>query len=423
MNFLRFRRLRRADRVSLQFSTCLWAVICLAALPLAAQAPPPPLPAAVTSPDGRIPTSKTAEIRALYLTGVVAGMPKGKRLAKEWRADGGNAIEFNVKDADGVVSFNSGLPLANHYRRPYIQNLQAWVQWLHAHGLYVIAREDLFKDLRLVHAHPELAIRSRSTGKPWYHGWYPDPSLPAVQRYNLALAKEVAAAGVDEIQLDYVRFSVRGNQQDMICYYQRAHPHWTRADVITQFVYQMRQELKPYHVHLSLDVFGVMGWARPQDVANTGQDIVALSYYCDVLCPMIYPSHFFHFDDIPNPGDRPRHFVKISMQRFERATRGTGVVLRPWLQAFSWHTHIYNPQYIEVQVQTAKEYYGNGFQFWNAANVYGVALAAMPVMAAHPAHYWSGGYPYPVTATAAEAAQARTAGKPTGRPAGRPTGR
>lgn len=371
----------------------------------------PSVPAAVTAPDGRIPTRKDAEIRALYLTGVVAGMPKGKRLAEEWRREGGNAIVFNLKDANGVVSFNSGLPLANHYRHPYIGSLQAWVQWLHQHGLYVIAREDLFKDLRLVKAHPELAVRSRSTGGPWYHGWYSDPSLPAVQRYNLALAKEAAEAGVDELQLDYVRFSVRGNQKDAAYYYQKAHPRWTRADVITQFVSRVRQELKPYDVHLSLDVFGVTGWERPQDVANTGQDIAALSRYCDILCPMIYPSHFFHFDSIRNPGDRPAHFIKISMLRFEKATRGTGVVIRPWLQAFSWHTHIYSPRYIQIQVQTAKQYGGNGFQFWNAGNIYGVAMRAMPAMLARPAQYWSGGYPYGVTAATATA----RATAPTGR--------
>lgn len=391
----------------------IWMLLAvLPSLPLGALALPhvAPLPAAVTSPDGRIPTRKTAEIRALYLTGVVAGMPKGRRLAREWRAEGGNAVVFNVKDADGVVSFNSGLKLANHYRRPYIPDLRAWVQWLHAHGLYVIAREDLFKDPRLVRAHPELAIRSLSTGRPWYHGWYPDPSLPAVQRYNLALAREVAAAGVDEIQLDYVRFSVRGNQRDARCYYQEAHPGWTRADVITGFVSRMRRELAPYHAHLSLDVFGVMGWARPQDVANTGQDIHRLAAECDVICPMIYPSHFFHFDGIPNPGDRPRHFIKISMRRFARATRGTGVVLRPWLQAFSWHTHIYGPEYLEVQVRTAKAYYGNGFQFWNAGNVYGVALRAMPAMLAHPAPFWTGGYPYAVTAGEVAAATPANAG-------------
>lgn len=386
-------------------------LLAMSLLALAASGPAPGYA------DGRVPTSKTTEIRALYLTGVVAGMPRGKRLAQEWRAAGGNAIVFNVKDEDGVVSFNSGLPLANHYARPYIQNLHAWVQWMHAHGLYVIARQDLFKDERLVHAHPELGIHSRATGGLWYQGRYPDPSLPAVQRYNLALAKEVAQAGVDELQLDYIRFPVVGHQKDAEFYYQKVHPHWTRADVITQFVYKVRQELRPYHVHLSLDVFGVMGWARPRDVANTGQDIVALSYYCDVLCPMIYPSHFFHFDDIPNPGDRPKHFIRISMQRFDRATRGTGVVIRPWLQAFSWHTHIYSPHYIQVQVRTAWHEHGDGFQLWNAGNFYGVAMRAMPAMLANPTTYWSGGFPYPVSARTATASSAATVrpGAPTGR--------
>ncbi|MGH9533749.1 MAG: putative glycoside hydrolase [Terriglobales bacterium] len=389
--------------------TCIRIATILCAVSLVAVAATPP----AGFGDGRIPTPKYTEIRALYLTGIVAGMPRGERLAEEWRAQGGNAIVFNVKDADGVVSYNSGLPLANHYKRPYIQNLDAWVRWLHAHGLYVIARQDLFKDVRLVHEHPELGIRSHSTGQPWYHGRYPDPSLPAVQAYNLALAKQVAQAGVDELQLDYIRFPVLGDQKDAEFYYQHVHPNWTRADVITQFVYRVRQELRPYHVHLSLDVFGVMGWARPRDVANTGQDIVALSYYCDILCPMIYPSHFFHFDNVPNPGDRPRHFIQISMKRFQHATRNTGVVIRPWLQAFSWHTHIYSPQYIQVQVQAAREEHGDGFQFWNAGNVYRVAMRAMPAMLAKPALYWTGGYPYAISAVTSTARVSGAA--PTGR--------
>jgi hypothetical protein len=70
------------------------------------------------------------------------------------------------------------------------------------------------------------------------------------------------------------------------------------------------------------------------------------------------------------------------MQRFELITQGSGVVIRPWLQAFRWRTKTYSPEYIKVQVATAKEKGGIGFLFWNAANDYSKPYEAMPEMRA-----------------------------------------
>jgi len=47
---------------------------------------------------------------------------------------------------------------------------------------------------------------------------------------------------------------------------------------------------------------------------------------------MIYPSHFFGMDGIAHPGDAPEHFIGESMDRFKLITKGSGVVIRPWLQ-------------------------------------------------------------------------------------------
>jgi hypothetical protein len=97
---------------------------------------------------------------------------------------------------------------------------------------------------------------------------------------------------------------------------------------------------------------------------------------------MIYPSHFFGMDNIEHPGDAPEHFIGESMARFELITKGSGVVIRPWLQAFRWRTKTYSPEYIKVQVATAKEKGGIGFLFWNAANDYSKPYEAMPEMKA-----------------------------------------
>ena len=150
--------------------------------------------------------------------------------------------------------------------------------------------------------------------------------------------------------------------------------------MITAFLKKAYAELHPTGVLLSLDVFGVMAWQRSVDLSHTGQDIVGMAKYCDVLSPMIYPSHFFGMDNIEHPGDAPEHFIGESMERFELITKGSGVVIRPWLQAFHWRTKTYSSDYIKVQVATAKEKGGIGFLFWNAANDYSKPYTAMPEM-------------------------------------------
>jgi hypothetical protein len=155
-----------------------------------------------------------------------------------------------------------------------------------------------------------------------------------------------------------------------------------RSDVITAFLKKAYAELHPTGVLLSLDVFGVMAWQRSVDLSHTGQDIVGMAKYCDVLSPMIYPSHFFGMDNIEHPGDAPEHFIGESMERFELITKNSGVVIRPWLQAFHWRTKTYSPEYIKIQVATAREKGGIGFLFWNAANDYSKPYTAMPEMKA-----------------------------------------
>jgi len=213
-----------------------------------------------------------------------------------------------------------------------------------------------------------------------------DPSNLQVQDYNIAIAKYVATSGVDEIQFDYVRFPAEGNQADAQFAFQK-DPKRQRDDVIAGFLERAYAELHPMGVLVSLDVFGVMAWQRQVDLRHTGQDIVKMAKYCDVLSPMIYPSHFFGMDNYKLPGDAPEHFISISMDRFEKVTDGSGVVLRPWLQAFRWRTKTYSPQYILTQVSTSKQHHGNGFLFWNAANDYSKPLAAMPVIMSHPKEY------------------------------------
>jgi hypothetical protein len=418
-----------------------------------------------------IPVAKDFEVRAIYLTGFMAGSEHGIRVIKHWREVGGNAVVFDIKDSDGSVTIAYEHPLLGQHN-VYVHDVPKLVHFLHQQKMHAIARIAIFRDERLVVNHPELAVQSRKNKTAWRENGklvWTDPSNPQVQDYNIALAKHVAQLGVDEIQFDYVRFPAEGDQKDAAFVFQKDQPEAAadqqdscgdgrlgrpadakqggtsakvdakpaspaaasnlsldssktsavkgqktpaqsasrgtvaksgpksrrdgtnaacilkprgpqRSDVIASFLKKAYSELHPTGVLLSLDVFGVMAWQRPVDLSHTGQDIVQMARYCDVLSPMIYPSHFFGMDKIAHPGDEPAHFIGESMDRFELITKGSGVVIRPWLQAFHWRTKTYSAEYIKIQVETAKLKGGIGFLFWNAGNDYSKPFTAMPEM-------------------------------------------
>jgi len=335
-------------------------------------------------------------------------------------------VVFDIKDSDGIVNIAFDHSLASGQRH-YISDLPKFVRFLHSQNMHAIARIAIFRDEHLVTTHPELAVKSRRTGEPWRENGklvWTDPSNFKVQDYDIALAKFVAESGADEVQFDYVRFPAEGDQKDAVFAFQaeRAESSQTdppnkncrdgacpvsaatepptghpknrqtkdvprskdvqRSDVIANFLQRAYAQIHPTGVLLSLDVFGVMAWQRPIDLSHTGQDIVAMAKHCDVLSPMIYPSHFFGMDGIAHPGDAPEHFIGESMDRFKLITKDSGVVIRPWLQAFAWRTKTYSPKYVEVQVEVAKQKGGIGFLFWNANNDYSKPYAAMPEMRA-----------------------------------------
>ncbi len=349
-----------------------------------------------------VPMAKDEEVRAIFLSGAMAASAKGMAIVKHWHDDGGNAVVFDIKDSDGTLNVAFEHPLAPHNRRA-IPNLPKYVRYLHSMNMHAIARIALFRDEHIARDHSELAVRSRSTGQPWRENGklvWTDSSNPKVQEYDIELAKWVAKSGADEIQFDYVRFPAEGNQADAKFYFQTAHPEWKRADVIADFLDRAYQQLHPEGVLVSLDVFGIMAWQRSVDLNHTGQDITRMAKYCDVISPMIYPSHFFGMDGYKAPGDAPEHFIGESMDRFAVITAPTGTVLRPWLQAFAWRTKSYSPDYIMRQVSTSRDRGGIGFLFWNARNDYSKPYIAMPVMLEHADKYF-GKRPAPAVAEAA----------------------
>ena len=177
-----------------------------------------------------IPVPKDFEVRAIYLTGIMAGSDHGLRIIRHWREVGGNAVVFDIKDSDGSVTIPYEHPLLGQHN-VYIHDVPKFVRFLHQQNMHAIARIAIFRDERLVKEHPELAVQSRRNHTAWRENGklvWTDPSQPKVQDYNIALAKHVAQLGADEIQFDYVRFPAEGDQKDAQFVYQNGLPEPTQ---------------------------------------------------------------------------------------------------------------------------------------------------------------------------------------------------
>src|SRR5262249_1754953 len=113
-----------------------------------------------------IPVPKDFEVRAVYLTGLMAGSDRGMKIVKKWRDVGGNAVGFDIKDSEGTVNIPFEPPLIGQHK-VYLHDVPKYVHFLHSQGMHAIARIAIFRDERLVVSHPELAIKSKKSGQPW----------------------------------------------------------------------------------------------------------------------------------------------------------------------------------------------------------------------------------------------------------------
>ena len=319
--------------------------------------------------------------KGLYFSGDSAGGESFLAKLPAFKSAGINAIVFDVKDVTGIVHIKSRVKTAVDYslsRQGAIDNLQKLIRTCRDNGMYIIARIAVFRDHLLWSSDPSARIKSRSTGREWNHGSHElwcDPANKKVQDYNIALAVELANAGVDEVQFDYIRFPTNGDQKDME--YAGNGGKTGRVEVITDFLKRAHREINNAGAFFSLDVFGVVAWSKDVDINATGQRIDMLAKHCDVLSPMLYPSHFSdNFDGYKNPGDHPYYFITAGCRKMIELS-GNKVPIRPWLQAFGWRVSRFNAYYITEQVRAANDSGAYGHLFWNASNKYSEVMQSM----------------------------------------------
>jgi hypothetical protein len=333
---------------------------------------------------GRAP----APLRGIYLNAYAAGSTNrlGTLLALADSTEI-NAFVIDVKDERGI-RYRSANELAMQLAQPgevTIRDLAALATRLKERGVWSIARIVLFKDPLLSAARPMWSIRKPDgttwvdrEGNTWVSAWDPE-----VWDHNLDIAEEVARAGFNEIQFDYVRFPEAYKSLP-----EQIHPkaNGSRSDAIAAFLVEARRRLHPLDVVVAADVFGLSP-NDPKDVAIGQQWEVALAN-ADHILPMVYPSHYFptHLKNVPRPNRMPYETVftslGIGMVRWQRlAAEGVtpGRVI-PWLQAFTagWvdKDFPYGPEQADAQIRAVYDVGLDDWIFWHPGSRYEQIAAA-----------------------------------------------
>jgi hypothetical protein len=320
------------------------------------------------SPQQPLPDPPTI-VKGIYLTGWSAGYtPKINAIIGLTKRTEINAVVIDVKDFSGFVSYKTGIPevaVNGAESQIRINQPNALIKKLHDAGIYVIGRITVFQDPLLAKAHPEWALKNKTTGKVWADNkglaWM-DAAAEPVWEYNAAIAKDALLRGFDEINFDYVRFASDGDLSKI------SYPFWqktqtdadltqtnaeTKRGVIRSFFKYLRDNLGD--AKLSVDLFGLA--IINTDDLGIGQVIEDAYKYFDYVSPMVYPSHYAAgFIGYQNPAKYPYEVIKYSLDRglarliverkAQSATSTTSSTtisdsqfaisskLRPWLQDF-----------------------------------------------------------------------------------------
>jgi hypothetical protein len=356
-------------------------------------------------------------LKGIYMSQCVVGTPSFRdslvRLVDETDL---NAIVIDVKDFSGTIGFPTKDPrfAGASMQSCGARDMKEFIDALHEKGIYAIARITVFQDPHYSTLHPEQAVQSASTGRPWedHKGLnFVDVSSQDYWNYIATFSKEAAALGFDELNFDYIRYPSDGPMKDAV------YKNPNKAEALERFFKYLHEEMEPTGVVTSADLFGMT--ASNTDDLGIGQVLERALPYFDYIMPMVYPSHYPDgFNGYSDPNDYPYEIIKYAMDRAVartiatetsvrtlegEATFSTKVIpatetsattsqqvatglytklafdkekIRPWLQDFDYGKD-YLPRDILAQTKGTYDAGLTSWIFWDPANKYDSLRAVM----------------------------------------------
>lgn len=181
------------------------------------------------------------------------------------------------------------------------------------------------------------------------------------KRYSLV--QNAIDLGADSIQLDYIRFKPTQT------------PSEQNAKDIHQVIAWFKERVAQQGVPLQVDVFGISSFGSSRYI---GQDIKVFADTIDVLCPMVYPSHY---EPYAYHSERPYQTVYSSLMAIDQQMNGDAPFkLVPYIEMYNFRYPVANSQrakYIYSQIKATEDAGSDGWYAWSANNKYDYLFDAL----------------------------------------------
>lgn len=246
-----------------------------------------------------------------------------------------NTVQLDLKDESGGIAYDSQVPLAREIgAAEAIFDLEAAVTELHGRGIHVVGRIVAFRDPVLAewawaNGERDMVIQTPDGGPYAGYGGFTSFGNPDVVEYNLAIAEEAAAAGVDAILWDYIRRPDGPVENLVVAGLPGDAGDRAMEQAIVDFTAAADERLAPYGVEHGASVYGIAA-TRAHEIA---QDIEGMAQHVDYVAPMVYPSHWARDEfGIDDPNRRPYDIVHRALEEFIAMTEAAGARVVPWLE-------------------------------------------------------------------------------------------
>lgn len=170
------------------------------------------------------------------------------------------------------------------------------------------------------------------------------------------LMKAAVDMGAQQIQLDYIRYNTA------------QHSSKENAKNILKIIQWYKERLLAKSIPLQIDVFGVSSFGESTHI---GQNIRLFSPSVDVICPMVYPSHYEPYRE---HAVRPYQTVYTSLAAIRKQFNDKMTVkLMPYIELSNYRYQLSENKkldYIYAQIRAAENAGADGWYAWSPHNRY-----------------------------------------------------
>lgn len=325
-------------------------------------------------------------VKGIYLT--AQGMNDSRQAIMDLLDNTGlNAVVLDVKDDHGSLTMElpSENPDVAAATYPSLETAPTMAIF-EEKQIYPIARITSFKDAERAGKRPDLSFQNPD-GSLWKSDGgdsFLNPYNKENWEYLVDVAKGAAEVGFKDIQFDYVRFP-EGFETfgDSLVYDMGDYAEFgkdsveARQNAIADFLAYASEELAPYNVEVSADIFGYV--AMVESTPGIGQNFVQIAENVDVVSSMIYPSHWgpgyfgYKAPDL-EPYGVVSQYIETELALLESVENPPKT--RPWLQDFT-ASYLEEGAYMEydgaavqAQIDALAEHGVHEYLLWDAANTY-----------------------------------------------------